>query len=128
MSHAVPVITPENVVVLVRMYFESQERKENVPNFMKYMLHWKCKANITFNELGNKNLYNVFWAIRVLADHDHDQMGKYDFDDIEFHVRRNPIFAEINPERNPEEEIEPKQLGILRHAIHKYQAEKKETQ
>ena len=118
----VQVITPENVVALVRMYFESQEIKDASTDFMKYMMHWqsKSKSKVSFDETVNKNLYNVFWAIRVLA----DRTGKYDFDDIEFHARRNPIFQEINPERNQEEETCPKQLGILGQAISVYYKER----
>ncbi len=111
------VITTENVVVLVQMYFESQTIKDNSTDFMKYMQHWQHKGNMNFDETVNKNLYDVFWAIRVLA----DRTGKYDFDDIEFHTRRNPIFQEINPERNQEAAV-PKQVGILRQAIRNYYA------
>ncbi len=106
------VITPENVVVLVQMYFESQRIKDDLTDFMKYMNHWQRKGNMNFDETVNKNLYDVFWAIRILA----DRTGKYDFDDIEFHARRNPIFNEINPERN-QDAVVPKQVGILRQAI-----------
>ena len=120
MSQVVAVITPENVVALVRMYFESKELKEEATDFVKYIMHWQDKGKLSFHELGNKNLYDVFWAIRILD----NQAGKYDFDDIEFHARRNPIFAEINPDRDPKEKIPPKQLGILRQAIHSYQAQK----
>ena len=119
-SQNVAVITPENVVALVRMYFESQELKEEASDFTKYMLLWKNKTNMIFNDIVNKNIYDVFWAIRVLNNQD----GKYDIDDIEFHARRNPIFAEINPQRDPKEKIPPKQLGILRQAIRSYQAQK----
>ena len=114
---ATPVITPENVAVLVQMYFESQEIKDDSTDFMKYMTHWQRKSKMSFDETGNKNLYDVFWAIRVLA----DRTGKYDFDDIEFHARRNPIFQEINPERNQEDG--PMQLGILRQAIRAHYAQ-----
>ena len=122
---SLPVITNENVAVLVQMYFDSQEIKDASTDFMKYMMHWqsKSKSKLSFDETVNKNLYDVFWAIRVLA----DRTGKFDFDDIEFHARRNPIFAEINPERNQEEETCPKQLGILRQAIHVYYKESSGT-
>lgn len=119
-SQDVAVITPENVVALVRMYFESQELKEEASDFTKYMLLWENKTNMIFNDIVNKNIYDVFWAIRVLNNQD----GKYDIDDIEFHARRNPILAEINPEDNSNEKIPPKQLGILRQAIRSYQAQK----
>ena len=117
----VQVITPENVVALVRMYFESQEIKDASTDFMKYMMHWqsKSKSKVSFDETVNKNLYNVFWAIRVLA----DRTGKYDFDDIEFHARKNPIFQEINPERNQNVEPKTNQVGILRQAIRSHYAQ-----
>jgi hypothetical protein len=118
MSH-VQVITNENVVVLVQMYFESQQLKDASTDFMKYMQHWQHKGNMSFDETINKNLYDVFWAIRILA----DRTGKYDFDDIEFHARRNPIFQEINPERSMETAAEHKQLGILRQAIRAHYAQ-----
>ena len=116
---ATPVITNENVAVLVQMYFESREIKDDSTDFMKYMQHWQRKGNMHFDETVNKNLYDVFWAIRVLA----DRTGKYDFDDIEFHARKNPIFQEINPERNQNVEPKTNQVGILRQAIRAHYAQ-----
>ena len=64
-------------------------------------------------KLPMNDIFNVFWAIRVLAE-------KYDPDDLEFHVKKNPIFAEIPTDYEGDAENnddKPKQVGLLRQAI-----------
>ena len=114
---SVLIITAENVEILVQMYFESQQIKDDSTDLTKYMEHWQRKGKMSFDQTVNKNLYEVFWAIRILSN------PKYDFDDIEFHARKNPIFNEINPERNMDEK-HTNQLGLLRQAIRVYKTEK----
>lgn len=108
---AQPSITVQNAAILVENYFESQSIKDS------------CSAFIIQLEKNGVNmdkhtLYDIFWAIHILV----NSKGKYGFDDIEFHVKKNPIFAEI-PTNYCEKEAKderPKQVGILRQAIRNY--------
>lgn len=101
------VITTENVAVLVQMYFESQHATYPLTDFKKFTNYWQTKGNVSLdNDLVATNLYDVFWAIRILA----DRADKYDFDDIEFHCKKNPVFAEDIGN----------QVGILNKAIEAY--------
>jgi hypothetical protein len=109
------VITKENVNTLVESYFEVK----HIP-----MVQEKCKLMYTKNkeQLPMRDIYNIFWAIQVLA----DRTGKYTPDDIEFHVKKNPIFAEISTDEDDDQEVDkkqqkPKQVGLLRQAIHDYE-------
>ena len=110
-------ITKENVVVFVQTYFELRVTTETV----------KEKCQKMYEKSGRKmlmsDIYNIFWAIRLLA-----EPGKYDHDDIEFHVRKNPFFAEIptddntddKPADNKPADNKPKQVALLRQAIREY--------
>ena len=99
------VISKTNVTELVQMYFELRMKPETVKE--------KCEKMYEMNgcKLPLRDIYNVFWAIRILAE-------TYAPDDIEFHVNNNPIFAEIPTDYNEDKHAEkPKQVGLLRQAI-----------
>ena len=99
------VITKANVTELVQMYYEVRMTTETVKE--------KCQKMYEMHngKLPLRDMYNVFWAIRILAE-------TYAPDDIEFHVNKNPIFAEIPTDYNEDEHAErPKQVGLLRQAI-----------
>ena len=104
------VITKDNVIIFVQTYFELRVTTETV----------KEKCQKMYERSGRKllmsDIYNIFWAIRLLA-----EPGKYDHDDIEFHVRKNPFFAEIPTDYNEDEHArKPKQVALLRQAIREY--------
>jgi len=80
-------ITNENVNELVKMYFEVH-RRPNTTFKEKCKLMYESQAGS--GKLKMSDIYHIFWAIRILS-----ETGKYDNDDIEFQVRKNPIFAEI---------------------------------
>jgi len=113
------IITQTNVTEFVQMYFEIC-KAPNITTFKE-----KCQKMHEMqgaSKLKMSDIYNIFWAIRILA-----ETGKYDHDDIEFHVKKNPIFAEIpttdydgdlNDEKKSDEK--PKQVGLLRKAIREY--------
>jgi hypothetical protein len=103
-----PLITTENVAEFVKKYYESKQSTIHCSAYTKYQMLFK-KEDPPFTDT---DLYNVFWAIRLLA-----ETGKYDFDDIEFHVKKNPIFLEINAE---DRATCPKQIGLLRYTINRY--------
>lgn len=99
------VISKTNVTELVQMYFELRHKS--------YTVKEKCEKmhEMHGGKLPLSDIYNVFWAIRILAE-------TYAPDDIEFHVNKNPIFAEIPTDYNEDEHAErPKQVGLLRQAI-----------
>jgi hypothetical protein len=104
------VITKESVIVFVQTYYELRVTTESVKE--------KCQKMYERNgkKLPMSDIYNIFWAIRVLA-----EPGKYDQDDIEFHVNKNPFFAEIPTDYNEDEHArKPKQVALLRQAIREY--------
>lgn len=96
------VITKTNVTELVQMYFELRRDSTSVKE--------KCEKMYVNSKLPMRDIYNIFWAIRILTE------PGYDHDDIEFHVNNNPIFAEIPSDYNEDEHAE-KQVGLLRQAI-----------
>jgi len=110
------VITPENVTELVQTYYDLRY----VPDTLKEKCRKMCER--VEGKLPMSDIYNVFWAIRVLVE-------KYDHDDIEFHVLRNPIFAEIStddavaqpmqvqPMQVQPVQVQSMQVGLLRQAI-----------
>ena len=98
-------ITKTNVTELVQIYYELRQKKETVKE--------KCQKmhEMHGGKLPLSDIYNVFWAIRILAE-------TYAPDDIEFHVNKNPIFAEIPTDYNDDKyEEKPKQVGLLRQAV-----------
>jgi hypothetical protein len=97
------IITKENVDELVQTYFELRKIPETVKE--------KCIKMHIGSKLPLSDVYNIFWAIRILTE------PRYDFDDIEFHVKKNPIFAEIPTDDKHHADDKPKQLGLLRQAI-----------
>ncbi len=97
------IITQENVAELVQTYFELRKIPETVKE--------KCIKMHIGSKLPLSDVYNIFWAIRILTE------PGYDFDDIEFHVKKNPIFAEIPTDDKHHADDKPKQLGLLRQAI-----------
>jgi hypothetical protein len=109
-----PTITTENVAELVKKYYESKELTVFGSAYKKYSMLFK-KEEMPF---ADADLYNIFWAIRLLA-----ESGKYDWDDIEFHVKKNPIFLEINTDDDEEKhkgEKKANQVGLLRYTINEY--------
>ena len=107
------VITQENVAELVQTYFELRKTSETVKE--------KCQKMHIGSKLPLSDVYNIFWAIRILTE------PGYDFDDIEFHVKKNPIFAEIPTDDddhlvadNMLADNMPNQVGLLRQAIREY--------
>jgi len=101
-------ITQENVAELVQTYFELRKTPETVKE--------KCQKMHIGSKLPLSDVYNIFWAIRILTE------PGYDFDDIEFHVKKNPIFAEIptddkHADDKHADDNKPKQVGLLRQAI-----------
>jgi hypothetical protein len=128
-----PIITAANVTELVNMYFDSQCLPEQCSAFGKYSIqYWKIGGNKYFERTIYENLYDIFWSIRLLA-----YTGHFDFDDIEFHVKKNPIFAEIDTDTDSHEKSamqgpaqqgpamqgpapRPNQITLLRQAISKY--------
>ena len=98
-------ITKTNVTELVQIYYELRQKKETVKE--------KCQQMYEMHgfKMPLSDIYNVFWAIRILAE-------TYAPDDIEFHVNKNPIFAEMPTDYNEDTHAEkPKQLGLLRQAV-----------
>jgi hypothetical protein len=118
-ADAMPVITKENVTDLVELYFASQHITEHCSAYTKYGMLFKNIGDYKhFTGTVYKRYtdhFHVFWAIRLLT-----EPAKYDSDDIEFHAKKNPIYAEINTE-----EDENNQIGLLRKAIQAYQAKMK---
>lgn len=134
----IPVITTANVTKLVDLYFKSKEMRLEAPAPSKFCIAWgnynylNCKT-ATGEPAGatgqvpqpGPDAYNIFWAIRLLAEGE-----KYDSDDVEYHVKHNPIFAEINAGNSLKR---LNQVHLLRSAINAYkrnaekleQAEKK---
>jgi hypothetical protein len=110
------IITAENVTKHVKLYFESKRMTITASAFSKFCI---AVGNDNYLNGNTSSLadYNVFWAIRLLA-----ETGKYDYDDIEFHAKKNPIFAEIDSEPKPDEK-KPNQVYLLRKAIHRYKQE-----
>jgi hypothetical protein len=115
-------ITKTNVTELVQTYFELRKTSETVKE--------KCQKMHIGSKLPLSDVYNIFWAIRILTE------PGYDFDDIEFHVKKNPIFAEIPTDDKHADDKhaddkhaddkhaddkhadnKPKQVGLLRQAI-----------
>jgi len=119
LTDAMPVITKENVTDLVELYFASQHITEHCSAYTKYGMLFKNIGDYKhFTGTVYKRYtdhFHVFWAIRLLT-----EPAKYDSDDIEFHAKKNPIYAEINTE-----EDENNQIGLLRKAIQAYQAKMK---
>ena len=118
-------ITQANVTEFVQMYFQIHKNPETIKEKCQQMYEMQCGSKLQMSDI-----YHIFWAIRLLA-----EPGKYDHDDIEFHVKKNPVFAEIpttdyegdNADNNkpkaedkPKADIKPKQVGLLRHAIKEY--------
>ena len=99
-------ITKTNVTELVQIYYELRQKKtETVKEKCQKMYEMHC------GKMPLSDIYNVFWAIRILAE-------TYAPDDIEFHVNKNPIFAEMPTDYNDDKyEEKPKQLGLLRQAV-----------
>jgi len=107
------IITQENVAELVQTYFELRKTPETLKE--------KCLKMHIGSKLPLSDVYNIFWAIRILTE------PGYDFDDIEFHVKKNPIFAEIPTDDkhhadskhadSKHADDKPKQFGLLRQAI-----------
>ena len=110
---ATVVLAKENVSEFVQMYFElhaiTDTTVQDICTTMYTQLAGKYKKG---------DIYNVVWAIRLLV-----ETSKYDHDDIEFHVKKNPIFAEIYTEDSDAEQLQtkPKQVGLLRQTIRNYQ-------
>lgn len=119
LTDAMPVITKENVTDLVELYFASQHITEHCSAYTKYGMLFKNIGDYKhFTGTVYKRYtdhFHVFWTIRLLT-----EPAKYDSDDIEFHAKKNPIYAEINTE-----EDENNQIGLLRKAIQAYQAKMK---
>jgi hypothetical protein len=114
-------ITQANVTEFVQMYFQLEKNPETVKEKCQQMYDMQGGSKLQMSDI-----YHIFWAIRLLAD-----PGKYDHDDIEFHVKKNPVFAEIpttdyegdKPKADTKtkaEDTKPKQVGLLRHAIKEY--------
>ena len=98
-------ITKANVTELVQIYYELRKKKTET-------VKEKCQQMYEMHgfKMPLSDIYNVFWAIRILAE-------KYAPDDIEFHVNKNPIFAEMPTDYNEDTDDKPKQLGLLRQAV-----------
>lgn len=79
-------VTKENAAMFVNIYFSSQRETD--------------KGSKLINS--DINTYYIFWAIRILV-----ETSKYDSDDFEFHMKKNPIFA-------------TDQIELLRQAIQTY--------
>jgi len=108
------IMTKENVSEFVQLYFELHQPP--------YITTFKEKCQQMYERQGTdkmkmSDIYHICWAIRLLA-----EPGKYDFDDIEFHVRKNPFFAEIPTDEDDDNmsNNKPKQVGLLRQAIRDY--------
>ena len=110
------IMTKENVSEFVQLYFELHQPP--------YITTFKEKCQQMYERQGGgtdkmkmSDIYHICWAIRLLA-----EPGKYDFDDIEFHVRKNPFFAEIATDDEAADDManKPKQVGLLRQAIRDY--------
>ena len=120
------VITAENVTKLVKLYFESQLMTLTSSAFSKFCIACGNDAYLNGNTSSTAYLsnYAIFWAIRLLV-----ETEKYDYDDIEFHVKHNPIFADLNAEDIEDGREKPhNQSRLLRQAINRYkqEAEKKD--
>jgi hypothetical protein len=123
------VITAENVTKLVKLYFTSQLMTLNSSAFSKFCIACGTDAYLNGNTVSSAYLsnYDVFWAIRLLV-----ETSKYDFDDIEFHVKHNPIFADLHvddiEDSHGGQAKPPNQSRLLRQAINTYkqEAEKKD--
>jgi hypothetical protein len=108
------VITKTNVTELVQIYYELRRTQETVKE--------KCHKmhEMHGGKMPLSDIYNVFWAIRILAE-------TYAPDDIEFHVNKNPIFAEIPSDYEDDKHADnkhaekPKQVGLLRQAVRECQ-------
>jgi hypothetical protein len=123
---ATAVITADNVTKLVKLYFESQLMTLTSSAFSKFCIAWGNDAYLNGNTSSTAYLsnYAIFWAIRLLV-----ETEKYDYDDIEFHVKHNPIFADLNAEDIEDGREKPNnQSRLLRQAINTYkqEAEKKD--
>ena len=121
----VPVITAANATKLVDLYFKSKEMRLEAPAPSKFFIVWgndnylnsKTPTGQAAGATGqvpqpDPQSYNIFWAIRLLAEGE-----KYDSDDVEYHVKHNPIFAEINVGNSLKR---PNQAHLLRTAINAY--------
>jgi hypothetical protein len=122
-------ITHANADEFVKIYYDSKQLKINSSEFGKYILQFNKSSSATGAETKNvlDNLGNIFWAIRLLE----NAGGKYDLDDVEFHTKNNPIFAEINTEDYCEDDgdeekndsdspTHPNQVGLLRKALMRF--------
>ena len=107
MTQPVSVITAENAAGLVRAYFELNQVKEMYSDFSKFNI--QRRSNHCCNGMSYEVAYDVFWAIRIIE----NKNNKYDFDDIEYHLQKNPILgAGEDTVAN-----KPKQVGLLSKAI-----------
>jgi hypothetical protein len=130
----VPVITAENATKLVHLYFKSKQMILEAPAPSKFCIVWgndnylnsKTPSGEPAGATGQvpqpgPDAYNIYWAIRLLAEGE-----KYDSDDIEYHVKHNPIFAEINAGTSLKTGTSLNRLNqvhLLRSAINSYKRE-----
>lgn len=112
MSQPVSVITAENAAGLVRAYFELNQVKEMYSDFSKFNI--QRRSNHCCNGMSYEVAYDVFWAIRIIE----NKNNKYDFDDIEYHLQKNPILGA------GEDTVagRPKQVGLLSKAIDEHRS------
>ena len=120
-------ITQTNVTEFVQMYFQIHKNPDTLKEKCQQMYDMQGGSKLQMSDI-----YHIFWAIRLLA-----EPGKYDHDDIEFHVKKNPVFAEIpttdyegdnkpkadtkpKADIKPKADTKPKQVGLLRHTIKEY--------